>query len=100
MAFTDWNGDGKNDIVDDSIEYNLVQNSINNSGTGGGGNRPSGGGSTSSAVLCAIAGLVEDALFFALLGIDADDIPIVVLVIMWAVFALITSAVTDAWGKR
>ena len=34
MAFYDWNGDGKKDLMDDFIEYNIYKRSMENSNNG------------------------------------------------------------------
>ena len=34
MAFYDWNGDGKKDLMDDFIEYNIYKRSTENSNNG------------------------------------------------------------------
>lgn len=53
MAFYDWNNDGKKDMQDDFIEYNIYKNSTGKSNNTTG-NHSSGGMSTFGAVICTI----------------------------------------------
>ena len=53
MAFYDWNNDGKKDMQDDFIEYNIYKNSTGKTGNTSG-NHSSGGMSTFWAVICTI----------------------------------------------
>lgn len=53
MAFYDWNNDGKKDMQDDFIEYNIYKSSTGKSGNTSG-NHSSGGMSTFWAVICTI----------------------------------------------
>lgn len=53
MAFYDWNNDGKKDMQDDFIEYNIYKNSTGKTGNTSR-NHSSGGMSTFWAVICTI----------------------------------------------
>ena len=53
MAFYDWNNDGKKDMQDDFIEYNIYKNSIGKSNNTTG-NHSSGGMSTLGVIICTI----------------------------------------------
>ncbi len=98
MAINDWNGDGKNNRTDDFIEYHIMN----------GGNDPepgrehkSGELGTIGIVLCAISGLVEQAMLYVLLGIDVENVPVIVMILLWFVFSFITMLLV-MWmrGKR
>ena len=48
MAFYDWNGDGKKDLVDDCIEYTIYKNSTENKKN----NYSNGGGISTFGAIC------------------------------------------------
>jgi hypothetical protein len=90
MAVYDWNHDGKKDFTDDYIEYRIFQDSMKKSESYT--PKSSGGISTFGAIAAIILGLVVLALFYSLLGIEVDDVPAIVDIILWifngTIFAL------------
>lgn len=97
MAFVDWNGNGKNDIQDDFIEYQIYQECMKNNNAASGSNH-SGGMSTFGAILCTIAGLVLQAILYAILGINAENVPVIVIIILWVFFSALTAVVIEKIG--
>lgn len=96
MAFYDWNHDGKKDFTDDFIEYNIYNEFDKNS-------KPSsysrgGGISTFGAILSVIAGLVGQVAIYMMLGVEVEDVPVIIMIILWIVISSITGAVLDSIG--
>ena len=56
------------------------------------------GMSTFGAIVSVIAGLVLQAALYVALGIDVDDVPVLVIIILWAVFSAIAAVVVDKIG--
>ena len=87
MAMYDWDNNGKNDIMDDFIEYNIYQEVMNEnddlSDTHYSGN---GGCSAFTAVLIAISGLLIQAILYTAAGIDAGNVPGIVVLFLWIFF--------------
>lgn len=96
MAFYDWNHDGKKDFTDNFIEYNVYKESTKNS-------KPSsysrgGGISTFGAILSVIAGLVGQVAIYMVLGVEVEDVPVIIMIILWIVISSITGAILDSIG--
>lgn len=79
MAFIDWNNDGKKDIADDFIEYQIYRQSTRNSNY-----IPSRGISTFGAIVATIGGLFLAAAIIALLG-GGEDTPVFIAIILWII---------------
>ena len=98
MATHDWNNDGKNDMIDNYIEYQIYKDVT------GQNDEPSytpsmgNGMSTFGAIISVIAGLVLQAALYTGLGIDVDDVPVLVIIILWVVFSAIVVVVVDKIG--
>lgn len=98
MATHDWNHDGKNDMIDNYIEYQVYKDVT------GQNDEPSytpsrgTGMSTFGAIVSVIAGLVLQSVLYVTLGIDVDDVPVIIILILWAVFSTITAMVVDKIG--
>ena len=54
--------------------------------------------STFGAIVCVIAGLFLQATLYVALGIDVDDVPLFVIIILWAVFSSIAAVVVEKIG--
>ena len=54
--------------------------------------------STFGAIISVIAGLVLQAALYTELGIDVDDVPVLVIIILWVVFSAIVAVVVDKIG--
>lgn len=97
MAFVDRNGNGKNDIEDDFIEYQIYQNSTKNNNTTSSGSHGD-GISTFGAILCVATGWVIRAIIYEVLGIDVEKVPVIVIIILWAVGSTVTAVVAEKIG--
>lgn len=95
MAMHDWNHDGKKDMVDNFIEYQIYKDVTGQKNEPS--YRPSRGNgmSTFGAIVSVIAGLFIQATLYVALGIDVENVPVLVIVILWAVFSTITADVVD-----
>lgn len=56
------------------------------------------GMSTFGAIISVIAGLFLQSALYVTLGIDVDDVPVLIIIILWAVFSGITAVVVDKIG--
>ena len=98
MAMHDWNHDGKKDMVDNFIEYQIYKDVTGQK------NEPSytssrgNGMSTFGAIVSVIAGLFMQAALYVALGIDVEDVPVLVIIILWAVFSTIAAVVVEKIG--
>ena len=98
MAMRDWNHDGKKDMIDNYIEYQMykkmTEQKEKSSYTSNRGN----GMSNFGAIISVIAGLILQALLYVALGIDVENVPVLVIVILWIVFSAITAVVVEKIG--
>lgn len=98
MAMHDWNHDGKKDMVDNFIEYQIYKDVTGQkdetSYTPSRGN----GMSTFGAIVSVIAGLFLQSALYVTLGIDVEDVPVLIIIILWAVFSAIAAVVVDKIG--
>lgn len=98
MAMYDWNHNGKKDMVDNFIEYQIYKDVTGQndepSYTPSRGN----GMSTFGAIVSVIAGLFLQSALYVLLGIDVDDVPVLVIIILWIVFSAMAAVVVDKIG--
>lgn len=98
MAMHDWNHNGKNDMADNFTEYQIYKDVT------GQNDEPSytpsrgKGMSTFGAIVSVIAGLFLQSALYVSLGIDVDDVPVLVIIILWIVFSAITAVVVDKIG--
>jgi hypothetical protein len=54
--------------------------------------------STLGAILCVVGGLIGTAAIFVLFGIEVDDVPAIVIVILWAVVTSVLAAIGSKHG--
>lgn len=85
MALHDWNHNGKDDMMDDYIEYSIYQETMNKKDSSQH-SYSSGGCSRFTAFLIAISGLVIQALLYTILGIDVDNVPALIIWFLWFFF--------------
>ena len=78
MAMHDWNHDGKKDMVDNFIEYQIYKDVTGQKDEPS--YTPSRGNdmSTFGAIVSVIAGLLLQSALYVTLGIDVDDVPVLV----------------------
>lgn len=100
MAMYDWNHDGKKSGIDDFIEYEIYNDVTGDSSTSN--HRSSGKGSMSIfvAILCILSGLGWQTLLYMLLGIDVENVSVLVMIVLWIVFSAMTIGVVEAIRKR
>lgn len=99
MAMNDWNGNGKKDLGDDFIEYEIYNDVteddvIEQSKT----SSSHGGISTFGALVSTILGFVLQVMLYMVLGIDVANVPIIVILILWFVFFFIVACIVDKIG--
>lgn len=97
MAMYDWNHNGKNDPVDDYLEYQIYHNCKSDN------DRPhhtqsSGGISTFGVVFSMICGMVLQAFIYTVFGIDVKDVPVVILLILWVFLSALAAVVVEKIG--
>ena len=56
------------------------------------------GMSTFGAIVSVIVGLLLQSALYVTLGIDVDDVPVFVIIILWVVFSAIAAVVVDKIG--
>ena len=98
MATHDWNNDGKNDMIDNYIEYQIYKNVTGQNDEPSYTTSRGNGMSTFGTIISVIAGLVLQAALYTGLGIDVDDVPVLVIIILWVVFSAIAAVVVDKIG--
>ncbi len=54
--------------------------------------------STFGAIVCVIGGLILQAILYTALNIEVDNVPILVILILWVVFSGIVAVVVDKIG--
>lgn len=86
MALHDWNHDGKKDLVDSYIEYQIYQDCTGNKQLGTGGS----GGDTFGAIVAVVGGLFVAAGIMALLC-GSGDVPVFLTIILWVICASVIS---------
>ena len=98
MATHDWNNDGKNDMIDNYIEYQIYKDMTGRNDEPSYSPSRGNGMSTFGAIISVIAGLVLQAALYTGLGIDVDDVPVLVIIILWVVFSAIAAVAVDKIG--
>lgn len=98
MALYDWNHDGKKDWQDNIIEYQIYKESTGQSDESSYTPRSGNGMSTFGAIISVIAGLFLQAALYTMLGIDVDDVPVLVIIILWAVFSTLAALAVEKIG--
>lgn len=98
MAMHDWNHNGRKDMADDYIEYQIYKDVTGQNKESSYTPSNGKGMSTFGAIVSVIAGLVLQAALYTGLGIDVDDVPVLVMIILWLVFSAITAVVVDKIG--
>lgn len=81
MAFYDWNHDGKKDLTDDYIEYQIYKKSTSDSSHV---SRGGSGISTFGAIVATVGGLFLAAGIIALFG-GGENTPVLLTVILWII---------------
>lgn len=98
MAMYDWNHNGKKDMADDFIEYQIYKDVMGQDDEPSYTPRRSGSGSGISsfgAIISVIAGFVMQVILYMIFGIDVENVPVFVIVILWIVFSTIAAVVIE-----
>lgn len=98
MAMHDWNHNGKKDMADNFIEYQIYKDVTSQKGPSSYTPSSGNGMSTFGAIVSVIAGLFLQSALYVTLGIDVDDVPVLVIIILWVVFSAIAAVVVDKIG--
>ena len=98
MAMYDWNHNGKNDMADNFIEYQIYKDVTGQKGESSYTPSRGNGMSTFGAIISVIAGLFLQAAVYVALGIDVDDVPVLVIIILWVIFSTLAAVVVDKIG--
>lgn len=98
MAMYDWNHNGKKDMADNFIEYQIYKDVTGQKNESSYTPSRGNGMSTFGAIICVIAGLFIQSALYVSLGIDVDDVPVLVIIILWVVFSSITAVLVDKIG--
>ena len=89
MAFYDWNKDGKKDVRDDFIEYNIYKQSTQNNSTN---NYNSGGGMSNFGAGCAtVASIFIAAGILSVFNLEGAALVIVFIIVVSIVAAIIAT---------
>ncbi|MCI6497506.1 MAG: hypothetical protein MSA21_01170 [Lachnospiraceae bacterium] len=98
MAMYDWNHNGKKDMSDNYIEYQIYKDMTGRNDEPSYSPSRGNGMSTFGAIISVIAGLVLQATLYMGLGIEVDDVPVFVIIILWVVFSAIAAVAVDKIG--
>lgn len=98
MAMYDWNHNGKKDMADNFIEYQIYKDVTGQKDKTTYTSRGSGGISTFRAIVSVVAGLFLQAALYVSLGIDVEDVPVLIIIILWGVFSTIVAIIADKIG--
>lgn len=79
MALFDWNQNGKKDIVDNCIEYQIYKNSTQNKETNNYSSNETNGMSTFSALVVVIGGMLIAGMF----ATEFEEMPGIVVILLW-----------------
>lgn len=89
MAFFDWNKDGKKDVQDDFIEYNIYKQSTQNNSNN---NYNSGGGMSNFGAGCAtVASIFIAAGILSVFNLEGAALVIVFIIVVSIVAAIIAT---------
>ena len=79
MALFDWNQDGKKDMIDNCIEYQIYKNSTENKKTNNYSSNETNGMSTFSTLVVVIGGMLIAGMF----ATEFEEMPGIVVGILW-----------------
>ena len=98
MGMYDWNHNGKNDMADNFIEYQIYKDVTGQNNESSYTPSRGNGMSTFGAIISVIAGLFLQAALYVALGIDVENVPVLVIIILWVVFSTLAVVVVDKIG--
>ena len=98
MAIYDWNHNGKKDMADNFIEYQIYKDVTGQNDETSYSPRRGNGMSTFGAILSVIAGLFLQSALYVALEIDVENVPVFVIVILWVIFSTIAAVIVKKIG--
>ena len=84
MSLYDWNSDGKKNVTDDFIEYQIYKQSTSKNSNNNYTPRSGGGISTIGAIVATVGGLFLAAAIVAIFG-GGEDTPVFITIVLWIV---------------
>lgn len=88
MALYDWNQNGKKDVADDFIEYQIYKQSTSGDKSNCRYTPGNGGGiSTFGALLAVIGGLFLACGILGILSDDVENVPVFLIIILWIIIS-------------
>lgn len=91
MAFYDWNKDGKKDVQDDFIEYNIYKQSTQNNNNNNNNYRSNGGMSNFGAGFATVASIFIAAGILSVFNLEGAALVIVFIIVVSIVAAIIAT---------
>ena len=98
MAMHDWNNDGKKDWQDNFIEYQIYKDVTGQKEKSSYTPSRGSGMSTFGAIVSVVVGLFLQSALYVMLGINVDDVPVLIIIILWVVFSALAAVVVDKIG--
>lgn len=98
MAIYDWNHDGKKDWQDNFIEYQIYKNATGEKDKSSYSPSSSNGMSTLGAIISVVGGFILQAVLYVALEIDVDDVPGLVILILWVLFSVMIAVIVEKIG--
>ncbi len=95
MAFFDWNHNDERDMADDYIEYQIYKDVTGEVEDSSYTPNSSNGMSTIGAIISVISGLIGQVLIYSALNIDIEDVPVLVMIVLWIVISAIVAALIE-----
>ena len=83
MAMYDWNRNEKKDMADNFIEHQIYKDVTGQNEESSYTPSSRNGMFTFGVIISVIAGLVLQSVLYTTLGIDVDDVPVLVIIILW-----------------
>ena len=98
MAMHDWNRNGKKDWQDSFIEYQIYKDVTGQDNKSSYNPNSGNGMSAFGAIVSVIAGLFLQSALYVALDIDVENVPVIVIIILWGIFSAIAAVVVDKIG--
>ncbi len=104
MALRDWNNDGKKDFMDDFIEYKIYEESTKSHNNNDSNkinyskNINKNQVSSFASILSIVLGLVFTALIFTVFDVNIDNVPALVICLIWLINTSIIAFIATIIG--
>ena len=96
MALFDWNQNGKKDIVDNYIEYQIYKNATENKET----NNYSSGGTNGMSTFAALVAVIGGMLIAGMFVSEFEEVPGIVVVILWILASVGIAFLMELFNKQ